>query len=114
MGQPVSVVLTKNQRRHRRRAERKKRLKEECSEKKHQMLHLLEEDAKSQHPNLQEVSRHDADRNMGAGQWRASDTFYCEYHKKTHELEVVYVRNPRDVDMLAFYEDQVQRGWTMF
>jgi hypothetical protein len=40
-----------------------------------------------------------------AGEWHVSDDWYCRAHRKLHVVRVVYVRNPMDVNILAYYMD---------
>ena len=48
--------------------------------------------------------------------WEASihDELYCAtYQGKIHSIRVVYVHNPRDVDLVAWYLDNNRIGYTM-
>ena len=42
-----------------------------------------------------------------------TDSFYCSiYENKIHSIHVTYVHNPRDVDILAWYEGDQRIGYT--
>ncbi len=41
------------------------------------------------------------------------EQFECLVHHMVHDIKVVYVYNPRDVNMVALYLDGERCGWTM-
>lgn len=49
----------------------------------------------------------------GGGEWSARRVFHCDFHEQVHTLEAIYVRNLRDVNLLAFYEDDQKISYTM-
>ncbi len=59
--------------------------------------------------------RHGEDRcaspydNIGGGEWQCNTQVSCHVHDN-HILSVVYVRNPRDVDLMVYYQDG-KRCW---
>lgn len=62
--------------------------------------------------------RDDADRctssydGVGGGEWQCGTQVHCPVHDN-HILSVVYVRNPRDVDLMVYYQDGTRRWYTI-
>lgn len=92
--------------------EQLRQLEHACAEQKHQIWHLLERDVMSL-TGHRVPSYYDQYTHYPGGEWHSELDFYCQLHDRAHFLRMVYVRNPRDVNLLAMYEDGEQIGYTM-
>lgn len=51
--------------------------------------------------------------NYGGGEWSATAEYYCDCHQLVHTLEVIYVKNPIDVNLMAWYQDGKRLSYIM-
>lgn len=131
----MSKCQLKNFKRREKKRQRKE-ADEKCRLENHEleghMFHSLEHEAQKCLPENRVKSRHDdpeyyrdmygnyvrypsylQNHRTPNGEWQAHGHYWCEFHKKHHVLEVCYVRNSRDVDLLAWYRDDEKQGYIM-
>jgi hypothetical protein len=46
-------------------------------------------------------------------EYQYTETVPCKLHPRGHEVTVVYVRNPRDIDIKVWFIDGERKWWTM-
>jgi len=83
---------------------------QKCVKELHDAFHQAEGVVRRCPAEYEEYSHHKQD---GGGQWKFYEQVECPIHHTFHNVEVVYVRNPRDVDLLIWYLDGEKLGYTM-
>lgn len=85
---------------------RKRRIRRKrniCLGHLHYRLHQMEVLVRSQPDSHRSTCDYDR---WGGGTWYADDqTPFCRWHQTCHQLEVEYIRNPRDVNLFCFAID---------
>lgn len=92
---------------------RAKRLRQ-CEAMRAQMWGMLENYVQSCPQECKIDSIYDSIYDSRNGVWSATDQIDCAFHKQPHQMEVQFIRNSRDVDMLVFILDGELQCYTMF
>jgi len=102
----------------RKRWEEYKKAEDGCDEMKNLALNRLENQARGQYACYRVPSRYDEDNRYGDsynnGCWEVTETVQCQVRShQPHTMKVSYIRNGRDVDILAWFEDGERKGYYM-
>lgn len=91
---------------HKRRIRRKKHI---CKNRLHHRMQQMQELLRSQPEWYRYKSDYDW---LGGGGWFASEqTPFCRWHQMCHVIEVEYVRNPMDVNLMCHAFDGSWMNW---
>ena len=101
---------TKTTKRNVRRA--KRRAEQRCQKNGSNVFAMLRDVVQQQRPENRCPSYYDRYGDSW-GEWRCSEQYECDFHDTVHLLEVTYVRNPMDVNLLIWSQDGKQLGHSM-
>lgn len=99
--------MSQNRTKTKKRNERNKikRLFKKCHNNGHDVFQFCKQVTMMENPEHRIKSSYDS---LGGGTWKCSETFECEAHQTTHFVEVVYIKNPIDVNVMVFKFDDKQ------